>query len=103
MELSEQHSRKLEWIVVYVTHSPPDAHIVAGRLESEGIPAMVQGMAGASAIGIHIGQLGEVRVLVSPSDHQRALDILEPEAEPMNTLPETTDYIIFDEDDDADE
>ncbi len=66
-----------EWMVVYITYSIPEAHIVAGRLQHEGIPAMVHAQAGASALGIVVGSLGEVTVLVKPEDYDAALDILE--------------------------
>jgi hypothetical protein len=56
-------------MIVYITHNAPEAHVVAGRLETEGIPAMVYYEAGAGALGIHIGSLGEVKVLVHPGNY----------------------------------
>jgi hypothetical protein len=82
-----------QWMVVYLTHNVHEAQIVAGRLQNEGIPAMVHTVAGASALGIHIGHMGEVKVLVHPHNYHLALDILEPE-EPEQ-LPDTTDPITF--------
>jgi len=89
------------WMVVYVTHIPTDAHIVMGRLHSEGIAAIIEREIGAGALGITIGNLGEVRVLVNPEDYEQALAILEP-PEP-DALPPTTDkytYLTDEEDDD---
>ncbi len=88
-------------MVVYLTYNVYEAHIVAGRLESEGIPATVYQAAGANAIGIHIGPLGEVKVLVRPKDYDEAMAILFPE-EPEQ-LMDDNDRIIFDDDDDEDE
>ena len=88
---------------MYIAYNAPEAHIVAGRLESEGIPALVHQMPGAGAIGITIGSLGEVTVLVRAEDYGRAMVILEPD-EP-DALPDSTDdirYFEFDEDDDDD-
>ncbi len=89
-------------MIVWVTYSAPEAHIIAGRLESEGIPAMVYSEPGAAALGIHIGSLGEVKVLVRPHDYERALAALEPDM--PGTLPDTTGNVIYrppdDEDDD---
>ena len=93
-----------QWMVVYVTYSVPEAHIIAGKLQHEDIPAMVHTQAGAGAIGITIGQLGEVAVLVSPRDYERALQVLE--APNTKHIPDTTDSISYhwiDDEDDEDE
>jgi hypothetical protein len=92
-----------EWMIVYITYNVVEAHIIAGRLHSEDIPAMVHQEAGASAIGITLGRLGEVKVLVNPGDYERALAILETEADDIDALPDTTNNVTYylDEDDDA--
>lgn len=94
------------WMIVYVTHDLSEAHIVAGRLKSEGMMAIVDHMAGRSAIGISIGNWGEVRVLVHPNDYELAESILFPDL--PDELEEQTDDIIYywqedDLDDDNDE
>ncbi|RMF76193.1 MAG: hypothetical protein D6737_20665 [Chloroflexi bacterium] len=81
-------------MVVYVTHNYSEAHIVAGRLQSEGIPAMVNQALGANAFGLTIGSIGEVKVLVHPENYEIALHILFPEEH--DTLTDNTDRIIFD-------
>ncbi|MFQ3568569.1 MAG: DUF2007 domain-containing protein [Aggregatilineales bacterium] len=86
-----------EWRVVYTTYNNPEAHIVAGRLESEGIPAMVQNEPAGTAIGITVGPLGENKVVVHVEDYDRALAILYPD-EP-DVLADDNDKIIFDADD----
>lgn len=90
-------SQSPEWMIVYITYNFLEAQIVAGRLESEGIQALVHQEAGASAIGIRIGRMGEVKVLVRPDDYDAAEAILFPD-EP-DVLPDDTDRIIFDDDD----
>jgi hypothetical protein len=92
------------WMVVYVAYNINEASIVAGRLKSEGIAVLVHQETGASALGIHIGGLGEVKVLVRPEDYQTALSILGEDA-PQAELPDTTDEVTYhltdaDEDDD---
>lgn len=62
--------------IVYITNSDFDARVVAGLLETEGIPVLVQQEPAGSALGITVGILGEVKVVVRPQDYQRALDIL---------------------------
>jgi len=67
-----------EWIAVYITHNEQEAHIIAGKLGTYDIPAMIHQEAGAAAIGITLGNLGEVKVLVAPTDYERAAEILYP-------------------------
>jgi hypothetical protein len=87
------------WMVVHITHDLGGAHIVAGRLESEGIPAIVMPVAGASAMGLHMGMMGEVKVLVHPTHYDRALGILDADFGDAPALPDNTDTILFDNDD----
>lgn len=63
--------------IVYVTNSDFDARVVAGLLETAGIPVIVQQEPAGSALGITVGLLGEVKVVVRPEDYERALDILD--------------------------
>lgn len=80
-------------MVIYTTYNLPEAHIVAGRLDSEGIPAFVSQEPAGSAIGITYGRLGEVRVAVNAADYEQALAILEGEA--SDWLAADNDQIIF--------
>jgi len=68
-------------MVVYNTYNLPEAHIVAGRLDYEGVKSWVYQESLGSSMGIHIGPLGEVMVLVVPDDYDRAIAILEVDAE----------------------
>jgi hypothetical protein len=90
-----------QWMVVYTTFNSPEAHIVAGRLESEGIPAFVHQAPGANAIGIHIGSLGEVTVVVREEDYWKALMILAPDSPGL--LPDNDDIIRLDFDEEGDD
>lgn len=91
--ITPQSPPDAEWMVAYVTYNFHEAHIVAGRLQSEDIAAMVHQQAGANAMGIHIGRLGEIRVLVHPQNYDLALSILYPED--PDALPDDVDQIIF--------
>lgn len=92
-DLSRRDRQNVEWMIVHTTHNPSEAHIIAGRLQHEGIQAIVDKAIGGSALGITIGRLGEVRVLVHPADYNHALDILDPE--PNEEIPDTTDPISY--------
>ena len=73
-----------QWIAVYITHNLPEAHILLGKLQANEIPAMIHQEAGATALGITFGNLGEIKILVSPADYEQAVDLL---------LTETDDQI----------
>lgn len=68
-----------DWVAVYITHNLPEAHIIVGKLRAHDIPAMIHQEAGAAAIGITLGNLGEIKLLVSPADFERASALLFPE------------------------
>lgn len=89
------------WMVIYVTDNSPDAHIVVGRLETEGIRSWVYQEAAGSAFGITVGALGTVQVLVNPEDYERAKAILAIEYSDEAWLEDGTDD--YEEDDDANE
>ena len=80
-----------EWIVAYITHSLQEAHIIAGKLQSSDVPCRIHQEAGATALGITVGNLGEIKVLVSPADCERAEVILFPEAD--NKIQASNDKI----------
>jgi hypothetical protein len=89
---STAKNRAPDWVVVFVTDNLPEAHIVSGRLDYEGIPSWVFQEPGAAAWGITVGILGEVRVLVNAHDYERAQSILQHDAAPPE-LEATTDDI----------
>ncbi len=94
-------ARGQQWLAVYITHSLPEAHIIVGKLHAHDVPAMIHQEAGAAAIGITLGNLGEVKVLVSPADYDRAAELLFPSED--NQLEANLDKIrlIWQDDDDG--
>jgi len=84
-------------MIVYITHDIRDAHIISGRLTHEGIQNFVHTQPGASAMGITLGAMGEIKILVKPDDYDMAYDILFPET--FDELPEDSDDYIFGWDD----
>jgi hypothetical protein len=79
-EQSKSISSFNDWMVVYVASSEPEAYIVAGRLQSEGIPTFVHQEPVGRAYGFSVGPLGEVKVLVNPEDYDQAVAILDADA-----------------------
>ena len=72
-------SRGPEWIAAYITHNLQEAHILLGKLRAHDVPAMIHQEAGATALGITLGNLGEIKILVSPADLDQAEALLYPE------------------------
>ena len=68
-----------QWIAVYITHNLQEAHIVFGKLQANDVPAMIHQEAGATALGITLGNLGEIKILVAPADFNRAGALLYPD------------------------
>ncbi|MBZ0296788.1 MAG: DUF2007 domain-containing protein [Anaerolineae bacterium] len=89
------------WMVVLTTYNIHEAHIIAGKLQSEDIPAMVHQQAGANAMGITVGAIGEINVLVRESDYETALAVIEPEY--PDELSDNVDRTIFGDLEDDDE
>lgn len=83
-------------MVVYIATSEPEAYIVAGRLKNEGIETFVHQEPIARAYGFSVGTLGEIKVLVGAEDYDRALEILDEDAEADNS--EDTDIVPGDDD-----
>lgn len=90
------------WMIVYTTPNHAEAHIIAGRLQHEGIQAIVDHAIGSQAIGITVNLMGEVRVLVHPSDYDAAMDILEAEDD-VPALDDSNADVVYYLDDDEDD
>jgi hypothetical protein len=84
-------------MIVYTAYDLAEAHIVAGRLEFEGIRALIQHQPGRGALGITYGNLGAIHIAVVPENYDDALAILSDEAatDEAEALPETTAPIYF--------
>jgi hypothetical protein len=65
-----------ELTTVYVASSQPEAQIVKGRLETEGIPVMLRYESLGLVFGLTTDGLGQVRVQVPSSLAQKATEIL---------------------------
>ncbi len=76
MPLPQQNASQ-RLVVVYTSRILEEAHIIVGRLDSEGIPAMIQRESAAGAIGITFGQFGLIEVLVNEVNYEEAMMILQ--------------------------
>ncbi len=82
-----------EWMIVYTTTDEAEAHIVAGRLEVEGIKSFIQRESLGGIIGITYGAMGDIKVVVNPEDYERTMSILEPDE--LHALSDDNEDIIY--------
>jgi len=68
-------SSEEQLVTVYVARQM-EAHIIKGRLESEGIPALLSYESAGLVYGITVDGLGEVKVMVPQRLAQEAKEIL---------------------------
>lgn len=81
-----------EPVVVWEAANLMEAQVVKGRLESEGIPALIRGEALAAIYGLTAGNLAAARVLVPAPLADKALALLfdENDASELRESPEST-------------
>lgn len=71
--------RSSEPVVVWEAHNKMEAEIVKGRLESEGIPAIIRGEVLGSIVGLTTGTLAATTVLVPAPLAEKAMELLNSE------------------------
>jgi hypothetical protein len=79
-----------EPVVVWEAANLMEAQVVKGRLESEGIPALIRGEALATIYGLTAGNLAVTKVLVPAPLADKAIALLFDEVE-TNELTEPSD------------
>ncbi len=91
------------WMVVAKANGVTEASIIAGRLQSLGIPVVVQREAASAAFGLTVGPFAEARVLVPEKYYELAMATLEPD-DSLLQLDDGDDELDFeDEDEEADD
>ncbi len=79
---SSTHAAKAQWQIVCRTMGLLPAEAVRGRLETGGIPAILDYDGTSTLLGIPaVGGTGEVRILVPADRIAEARELLGPEAE----------------------
>jgi putative signal transducing protein len=68
--------RKQEWVEVAQSGNDEEAGLIAGLLESLGIPVEVEGPSGASPWPENLGAFGMSRVMVPPEQAAQARELL---------------------------
>ena len=81
MDSVEGTEESQEPVVVWEAPNQMEAQIVAGRLQSEGIPAMIRGESAGTVFGFATGSLAQADVLVPGPLAEKAREILESDVE----------------------
>ncbi|MDE2821472.1 MAG: DUF2007 domain-containing protein [Chloroflexota bacterium] len=92
-----------QWIAAYITNNLQEAHVLAGVLKANEIPALIHQEAGATALGITLGNLGEIKILVLQADYERAERILFADSKERIEASNDKMRIIWQDDGDGDE
>ena len=92
-----------QWSAIYITHNLQEAHIVVGMLQANDVPAMIHQEAGATALGITLGNLGEIKVLVSSEEYERAAALLYPDEKDEIEANNDKIQLIWQDDGDGEE
>lgn len=105
MGLRKRHNQDAgpQWLVIYVTNNLQEAHVLAGKLKANQIPALIHQEAGSTALGITLGNLGEIKILVMPADRERAERLLFIESNEQIEANNDRIRIIWQDDGDGDE
>ena len=64
------------WVAVQAASGMADAAIIAGRLETEGIPTRLEYEAAGIIYAVTVDGLGEVKIMVPRENLERAREIL---------------------------
>lgn len=79
-----EEAQEIHWEVVATTPGITVAEIIAGRLQSEGIPARAWQEGAGEALGLIVGLLGTGHVVVPEEFAERARAILEADEAAMD-------------------
>ncbi|MHB8627830.1 MAG: putative signal transducing protein [Aggregatilineales bacterium] len=72
-------SNRPAWHVVATTYGLTEAQIIAGRLDSLGIPNVIHRESAGAAFGLQIGPLGQAQVLVPETHYKLTMATLYPD------------------------
>lgn len=72
-------SEDTNFVTVYKTNREPEAHIIKGKLETEGIPVILKYESAGRVFGITIDGLGEIQIQVPENMLDAAGEIIKPQ------------------------
>lgn len=84
------------WVEITSVGTQEDAELLAGFLETEGIPAQIENVK-SDELPINFGMMGEIRVYVRSQDEPRAQEILRSREAAYDRLDEDGETLVTDE------
>jgi hypothetical protein len=66
-----------KFVTIYTTNGDPEAYIIKGKLETEGIPVLLKYESAGRVFGITVDGLGEIQVQVPENMLEIARKIIE--------------------------
>ena len=74
-------------VTIHVANNLPEAEIIKGRLEFEGIPAILKYESAGRVIGVTVDGLGQIEIQVPLAQEKKATEILSREESDYPTEP----------------
>jgi len=74
-------NRQDQLVKVYTAHGEMEAQVIKGLLESSGIPSLMQGNAALSMQPFVMDGMGEIKIMVTEAQAEKARKIIEAQAD----------------------
>ncbi len=84
------------WVEITSVGTQEDAELLAGFLETEGIPAQIENVK-SDELPINFGMMGEIRVYVRGEDEVRAQELLRKREAAYDRLDDDGETLVTDE------
>jgi hypothetical protein len=84
------------WVEITSVGTEDEARLVQGFLDAEGIPAQIENLK-FSMEPINFGAMGDIRIYVSSTDEQRAMELLRQRDVAYDKLDDDDETLVTDE------
>jgi len=84
------------WVEITSVGTEDEARLVQGFLDAEGIPAQIENLK-FSMEPINFGAMGDIRIYVSSTDEQRAMELLRQRDTAYDKLDDDDETLVTDE------
>jgi hypothetical protein len=84
------------WVEITSVGTDDEARLVQGFLDAEGIPAQIENLK-FSMEPINFGAMGDIRIYVSSTDEQRAMELLRQRDAEYDKLDDDDETLVTDE------
>jgi hypothetical protein len=74
--MGDEKAEETKLVTVYTAFGQLEAHVIKGKLESVGIPALLSYESAGPVLGLTVDGLGQVRIMVSEDMASEARQVL---------------------------